>query len=142
MTGQDIRWIQRFNHFSKALAQLQEATALAQARPLSRLEEQGLIQALAKIHAILARYPQVKQAILYGSRAKGHYKNGSDIDLTLLGGDDLTREVLYRIMDEIDELLLPYTFDLSILREIDDPDVIEHIQREGVVFYEQKGSPE
>ena len=45
MTTQDIRWIQRFSHFTKALSQLREAVALAQERPLSRLEEQGLIQA-------------------------------------------------------------------------------------------------
>jgi nucleotidyltransferase substrate binding protein (TIGR01987 family) len=45
MTTQDIRWIQRFNHFSKAFAQLKEAVQLSQQRKLSKLEEQGLIQA-------------------------------------------------------------------------------------------------
>ena len=44
MSAQDTRWIQRFNHFTKALLQLQEAVALARQRPLSKLEEQGLIQ--------------------------------------------------------------------------------------------------
>jgi len=44
MTTQDIRWIQRFNHFSKAFAQLKEAVQLSQQRKLSKLEEQGLIQ--------------------------------------------------------------------------------------------------
>lgn len=94
-----------------------------------------------KICGVLARYPQVDQAILYGSRAKGDYKNGSDIDLTLFGGDDLTMNTLYKIMDEIDDLLLPYTFDLSIFKHISDQDVVEHIQRVGVVFYEKKESP-
>jgi hypothetical protein len=60
-----------------------------------------------------------------------------DIDLTLVGGPDLTLKVLYRIMDEIDDLLLPYTFDLSIFNHISDPDVIEHIQRVGVLLYER-----
>ena len=41
---------------------------------------------IQQISAILARHPQVNQAILYGSRAKGNYKHGSDIDLTLRGG--------------------------------------------------------
>jgi predicted nucleotidyltransferase len=41
---------------------------------------------IRKICSVLARYPQVEKAILYGSRAKGNYKNGSDIDLTLRGG--------------------------------------------------------
>lgn len=92
---------------------------------------------IGQIQSVFASYPQVDKAILYGSRAKGNYKTGSDIDLTLIGGEDLTLKVLYRIMDEIDDLLLPYTFDLSIFQHISDQDVIEHIQRVGVVFYQK-----
>lgn len=44
---------------------------------------------IQKIRGVFARYPQVEKAVLYGSRAKGNYKNGSDIDLTLRGGADL-----------------------------------------------------
>jgi predicted nucleotidyltransferase len=90
-----------------------------------------------KIRAVLSRYPQVEQAILYGSRAKGNYRNGSDIDLTLRGGADLTLSVVYRILNDLDDLLLPYTVHLSIFDHISDRDVIEHIQRVGVVFYEK-----
>ncbi len=90
-----------------------------------------------KINGVLSRYPQVEKAVLYGSRAKGNYKNGSDIDLTLYGNADLTLRVLYRIMDEIDDLLLPYTVDLSVFGDIDDLDMIEHIKRVGVTFYER-----
>jgi len=97
--------------------------------------EESDIQAIC---GVFTKYPQVEKAVLYGSRAKGNYKNGSDIDLTLLGGEDLTLEVLYRIMDEIDDLLLPYTFDLSIYRQISDPDVIDHIRHVGVVFCERE----
>ncbi|HUT02806.1 MAG TPA: nucleotidyltransferase domain-containing protein [bacterium] len=89
---------------------------------------------IQKVQSVLARYPQVGKAILYGSRAMGNYKNGSDIDLTLYG-DGLTMKVLYRIMDELDDLLLPYTIDLSILDNIGDPDLRDHIRRVGVVFY-------
>lgn len=92
---------------------------------------------IEKICAVFAHYPQVGKAVLYGSRAKGNYKTGSDIDLTLHGGKDLTLQVLYKIMNDIDDLLLPYTFDLSIFNHISDPDVIEHIQRVGVLFYEK-----
>ncbi|MGC8785258.1 MAG: nucleotidyltransferase domain-containing protein [Armatimonadota bacterium] len=94
--------------------------------------------AIAQIHAVLQKYPQVQRAVLYGSRAKGNYKPGSDIDLTLVGGEDLTLDVLYRIAWELDDLLLPYTFDLSIFHQIDDPDVTDHIQRVGVVFYDRE----
>jgi uncharacterized protein len=90
---------------------------------------------VGKINDVLARYPQVERATLYGSRAKGNYKNGSDIDLTLHGGEDLTLNVVYRILNNFDDLLLPYTIDLSIFHEIGDPDIVAHIQRVGVPFY-------
>lgn len=92
---------------------------------------------IEKICGVFANYPQVEKAVLYGSRAKGNYKNGSDIDLTLHGSADLTCSVLYRIMDDLDDLLLPYTIDLSIFNDISDADVVEHIQRVGVTFYEK-----
>lgn len=93
---------------------------------------------IQQIGAVFARHPQVEKAVLYGSRAKGTYRNGSDIDLALEGGEALTLDVLYGIMDEIEDLLLPYSFDLSIFSGITDPDVIEHIRRGGVILYEKQ----
>jgi predicted nucleotidyltransferase len=93
---------------------------------------------IQKISDVFAKFPQVDRAVLYGSRAKGNYKNGSDIDLTLYGGENLTLEVLYSIIAEIDDMLLPYTFDLSIFRKISDTDVVDHINRVGIVFYDRK----
>jgi nucleotidyltransferase substrate binding protein (TIGR01987 family) len=52
ISSQDIRWIQRFNNYIKALSQLKEAVTLAQQRPLSKLEEQGLIQAFEFTHEL------------------------------------------------------------------------------------------
>ncbi|MFN8388475.1 MAG: nucleotidyltransferase domain-containing protein [Anaerolineales bacterium] len=92
---------------------------------------------IQKLCGVFAKYPQVSKAVLYGSRAKGNYKNGSDIDLTLHGGADLTLNVMYKILDEIDDLLLPYTIDLSIYRTLSDPDFIDHIQRVGITFYDK-----
>jgi uncharacterized protein len=92
-----------------------------------------------RINSVFAHYPQVEKAILYGSRAKGNYRNGSDIDLTLEGAD-LTLDVLTRIMNEIDDLMLPWSFDLSIYHQIDDPDVADHIARVGVPFYTKTGT--
>ncbi|NHQ60997.1 nucleotidyltransferase domain-containing protein [Chlorobium sp. BLA1] len=91
-------------------------------------------ETIRKIHKVIALYPQVEQAILYGSRAKGTHKNGSDIDLTLCG-TALTTKTLFEISEEIDNLHLPYTIDLSIFSDIDDPGIIEHIKRIGVIFY-------
>jgi uncharacterized protein len=99
----------------------------------------GLSEAtIKKIQAVLAHYPQVETAVLYGSRAKGNYKPGSDIDLTLYGGEELTLAVLLRLMSEIDDLLLPYSVDLSIFHTINDPDLIDPIKRVGVPFYERE----
>lgn len=91
-----------------------------------------------KICAVLNRYPQVEKAVLYGSRAKGSHKNGSDIDLTLCGGADLTLSVRHRIAVDLDDLLLPYMIDLSVFGEIGDPDLIEHIQRVGTILYSKQ----
>ena len=52
MSDQDIRWMQRFAHFSQAFSQLKEAVELAQVRKLSKLEEQGLIQAFEYTHEL------------------------------------------------------------------------------------------
>ncbi len=94
---------------------------------------------IQKICDTLARYSQVEKAILYGSRAKGNFKRGSDIDLTLQG-ENLTLSVLYRIMDELEELLLPYTIDVSLYDTIGDAEVRAHIARVGVVFYSKRNA--
>lgn len=101
----------------------------------------GLPQAtIQKINAVLRGYPQVEQAILYGSRAIGNYENGSDIDLTLHGGANLTLNVIYKILNDLDDLFLPYTIDLSIFNDISDLDVVEHIERVGGHFLPERGN--
>lgn len=92
--------------------------------------------AVAKIQGVLARYSGVEKAVLYGSRAKGNYKPGSDIDLTLVGST-LSNRVLADIADELDELLLPYSIDLSIFADLNHAELREHIERVGVVFYQK-----
>ncbi len=91
---------------------------------------------LYKIRSVFARYPQVEKAVLYGSRAKGNYKNGSDIDLTLYG-DDLTHNNLLAMLNNIDDLLLPYMIDLSIFKMLDHEKLREHIEQVGLLFYER-----
>ena len=90
-----------------------------------------------KIHQVLTAFPQVEEAILYGSRAKGNYKDGSDIDLTLKG-EGLTLSVVNSIGLELDDLLLPYTFDLSVFNQIDNQELLAHISRVGLVFYKKE----
>ena len=89
------------------------------------------------ICAVLATCAELDKAILYGSRAKGTFRTGSDIDLTLIGSK-LTLHSVNKIELAIDELLLPYSFDISIFHEIANDQLLEHIARVGVVFYEKK----
>lgn len=94
-------------------------------------------EVIEKICSVFARHPQVDTVLLYGSRAKGTFKDGSDIDLTIKGtGLNLT--VLNRIDNELDDLLLPWSFDLSLYAQIQSPELIEHIDRVGIDFYTRK----
>jgi len=93
---------------------------------------------LAVIHRIFEQEPGIQKAILYGSRAKGTYKNGSDIDLTLVGST-LTEAVRAKVAAALDESSIPYQVDLSILDQIANENLVAHIQRVGLVFYERRG---
>jgi len=87
------------------------------------------------INEIFSRCPGIEKVIIYGSRARGDYENGSDIDLTICG--DITLDDRLRISGEIYDLPIPYTCDLSILGDIKNENLIEHIERVGQVFYER-----
>ena len=89
---------------------------------------------IQKIKKVFASHPEVEEAILYGSRATGNFSRGSDIDF-VLKGKELNQAILNKIRWELDDLLLPYTIDIAIYDRIDHPELIEHINRLGVVFY-------
>lgn len=87
-----------------------------------------------RLFDVFAHHPKVKQVVLYGSRAKGNYRAGSDIDLSILDSD-LSFDELLRIQTEIDELLMPYIVDLSRFERIENEALQEHIRRVGIVVY-------
>jgi predicted nucleotidyltransferase len=93
---------------------------------------------IKKIQSVFANYGNIEKAILYGSRAKGNYRNGSDIDLALIG-ENLDLSTLFKIENEIDDLLLPHKIDLSLLHKIENDELLEHINRVGKIFYEKQG---
>lgn len=93
---------------------------------------------LATVREILASCPSVEKALLYGSRAKGNHKPGSDIDLTL-SGPQLTENMLSKLLGKFDESNLPYQVDLSIKDNIENPNLLEHIERVAKVFYVRAG---
>lgn len=94
------------------------------------------IQSINKILQVFRNYGNVGKVILYGSRAKGDYRPGSDIDLTIIG-EGLNLTSLNRISNDLDELMLPYIFDLSLFNQISNNDLIGYIDRVGKVFYER-----
>ncbi|MDO9161308.1 MAG: restriction endonuclease subunit S [Methylococcaceae bacterium] len=98
----------------------------------------GLMEStIDAICGVLAHHPAVEKAVLYGSRAKGNFKPGSDIDLTLFGAA-LDARQLAMIDEELDDLLLPYQIDLSIFAQLDHAKLREHIERVGVEFYRRE----
>ncbi len=90
----------------------------------------------AKIRGVLAHFPEIDQATMYGSRAKGTFRPGSDIDLTLTGSM-LTPDIRSRISLELDDLLLPYEIDLSLFSDLHNDELCAHIARIGKVFYKK-----
>jgi len=93
---------------------------------------------IERICSVFSNWPGVERVILYGSRAKGNNREGSDIDLTIVG-DAVTQSHMLKIANELDDLLLPYKIDLSLMRQIEDAALLEHIKRVGLVFYESGG---
>jgi len=87
-----------------------------------------------RINNVLAQFPEVESAVLFGSRAKGVHRRGSDIDLALTG-KHLDWRVPGRIYDALDDLLLPYGFSLILLNDRTDPEVAAHIGRVGMLLY-------
>lgn len=82
-------------------------------------------------------HEEIEKVVIYGSRAKGNYRPNSDIDLTIFG-ENVTHDLINIVGWELDDLLLPYTFDLSAFNNISQTDLLEHIKRVGIIFY-QKG---
>lgn len=90
-----------------------------------------------EISAVFKKHHEVEEVIIYGSRAKGNFRNGSDIDLTMKG-ENISDEILSKIMCDIDDLNTPYLFDISIFNRLRSPHLEEHIQRVGKAFYSAK----
>lgn len=85
------------------------------------------------IRRVLERHPEVFGAKIFGSRAKGIARPNSDVDLALWG--NLSRPLLATIAGELDELPLPYFFDIQDQGEIRHAPLRDHIERVGKVIY-------
>ncbi len=82
---------------------------------------------LAEISQIIFATPKVKDAVIFGSRAIGNYKRGSDIDIALFG-ENLNREEKNRIQAQLnEETLMPYFFDVLHFDTLKNEDLKKHI---------------
>lgn len=130
MDNQDVRWIQRLAHYGRALAKLQDAVQLAKQRPLSELEQQGLIQAFEYTHELA--WKTLKDFLesqgvghLYGSRdttreafKQGLLQNG-EIWMKMIESRNLTSHTYNESIAQqvVDAVLHQYASELQALRE-------------------------
>lgn len=89
--------------------------------------------------SILTKYfskiPEIKMVKIYGSRAMGNYRRGSDIDFALYG--NINKDLVKNISFEIDELNTPYLFDITDYATIQNEKLKEHIDKYGKLFFER-----
>ena len=102
----------------------------------SSLKEKQLIPGIAneygkQILNLFHPFPKGASLILFGSRAKGNYREGSDIDLALQG-PSMTQKDRTLWLLQYEDLNLPWKLDLVIFKEIEEPALIEHIRRVGI----------
>jgi uncharacterized protein len=88
------------------------------------------------ITSTLSENENIESAILFGSRAKGNFKPGSDIDIALKG-PKLSIEDILQLQSVFDGFDQPYTFDIVVYQNITSPELISHIDRLGIEFYKK-----
>ena len=82
-------------------------------------------------------HKEIERVVIFGSRAKGTHKEGSDIDLALFG-KDITLDILGTVQNYLnEETLLPYQFDILHYEKITNPLVKEHIDLWGKEVYKR-----
>ncbi len=86
---------------------------------------------------VFSKYTLVEEIVIYGSRAKNTFREGSDIDLTIKG-KNIDHNTFSKIWLELDALNTPYFIDISIFNELTSKSLIEHINRIGKTFYSKQ----
>jgi len=90
---------------------------------------------LNTLDSIFRKYSGIKEVILYGSRAKGNYRAGSDIDITLKTNSVFCWNDLLRISSDFEDSDMPYFVHVSIYDMLKNSDLTDHIDRVGKVLY-------
>jgi predicted nucleotidyltransferase len=89
---------------------------------------------ISEIQEVFRRHPNIKKVVIFGSRAKGNYRDGSDIALAAFG-NNLDYNQLLSILIEIDDLGILYHVDLLDYQKHANTPIGEHIDRVGQIFY-------
>jgi uncharacterized protein len=98
------------------------------------LEKIGLTsRELTLLESVFQQYAGLKSVRLFGSRAMGTHKPSSDVDLALLG--HLTPTDVARVQAALDELPLPYFFDVVDVATITYQPFRDHIDTCGRLIY-------
>jgi predicted nucleotidyltransferase len=98
-------------------------------------QKTGLSEAtISKLTAVIKQHPFIEKVVVYGSRAKGNFRPGSDIDLAVFSSTMSYLEQM-KLADNIDDLLLPYTVDVLHFEKLTNAELIDHINRVGLVLY-------
>lgn len=98
----------------------------------------GLTQhTITRITEVLNQFPEIDNAVIYGSRVKGNFKPSSDIDITLQG-KNIDLQVFGKLTLKLDDLLLPNKFDLSVYHHITNLDLLDHIKIVGEFIYQDR----
>ena len=95
------------------------------------------IQSFERIQEVLADFDEVERVEIFGSRAKGNYKKGSDIDLAIYGRNLRPETALHLEAKLNEDTPIPYFVDVLAPRFLHDPELIDHIHRVGLPFYEK-----
>ena len=86
---------------------------------------------------IIAEFKDIDYAVIFGSRAKGNYKKGSDVDIAIYG-ENLQKGTAINLNAKLNESApIPYFMDVIDPRYIENQDLINHIDRVGIVFYKK-----
>lgn len=92
---------------------------------------------IKSIIGILQQQPEVKEALIFGSRAKGNYRAGSDVDMAIKG-DGINLKIITHISYLLnEETIMPYQFDVLNYHSIRNAELVEHIDRAGISFYKK-----
>ncbi len=101
------------------------------------MQEDGLTEKDHEIiHTLFGRFPQIKEAILFGSRANGSFKKISDIDFAIKGED--VSAIIGDIIAEFKESDLIYEVDIIDYNKIKSPELLAQIAGNGITYYQRQ----